>query len=211
MRSLKTRLLGLLIVGCVGGPLAVLQAQEKQPVWKPLFDGKTMKGWHEYGEKGGWTVKNGVLLGHAQNPKLYALLVSDSEYADFTVRLKFKMIAGNSGFYIRTELRKPDQTYGAQVEIAPDGGNFTSGIYESNLRGWLVKPTEEEAKKLFKKDDWNDLVISAKGPHITVHFNGVKTVDFVDPKGRPKGYFVLQQHNDQVNHVLFKDIEILVE
>jgi hypothetical protein len=168
-----------------------------------------MNGWHEFGEKGGWTVENGALLGHARNPKLYALLVSDKKYADFTVRLKFKMFDGNSGFYIRTELLGPDEAHGPQVEIAPEGSNFTSGIYESYGRNWLVRPTEAEAKRLFKKNAWNELIVSAKGPHITVRFNGVKTVAFEDLKGRSKGHFVLQQHAGMVNRVMFKDIEIL--
>jgi hypothetical protein len=26
------------------------RAEDEQPAWKPLFDGKTMIGWHEFGE-----------------------------------------------------------------------------------------------------------------------------------------------------------------
>ncbi len=63
--------------------------------------------------------------------------------------------------------------------------------------------------RLFNKNAWNEFIISAKGPHITVRYNGVKTVDFEDPKGRMRGHFVLQQHAGMVNRVTFKDIEIL--
>jgi hypothetical protein len=211
VRRAKTVLIGLLTAWCIGDVAVSLRAEDKQPIWKPLFDGKTLKGWHEFGTKGTWTVKDGVLVGQADKPKLYALLVSDEQYGDFTVRLKFKMFAGNSGFYIRSELRGADEARGLQLEIAPGGGDFTSGIYESYERQWLAKPTAEQAAKLFKKDDWNQFVVMAKGPHVIVHFNGVKTVDFEDPKGRPKGHFVLQQHEGMVNRVMFKDIEILAK
>ncbi len=103
MKHLRLTLTMAAAICCIGTALTGLRAEDKKPLWKPLFDGKTINGWHEFGEKGWWTVENGALLGHAQKPKLYALLVSDQEYADFTVRLKFKMFDGNSGFYIRTK------------------------------------------------------------------------------------------------------------
>jgi hypothetical protein len=209
MRHRKLTLAAAVTLCCVVAATTSPGADAKSPAWKPLFDGKTISGWHEFGEKDGWTVKDGALLGHARQPKLYALLVSDREYADFTVRLKFKMFEGNSGVYIRTALVGADEAHGPQIEIAPNGSNFTSGIYESYGRNWLAQPSEAEAVRLFKPDAWNELVICADGPHVTVRFNGVKTVDFHDPKGRSKGYFILQQHAGMVNRVMFKDIEIL--
>ena len=113
-------------------------------------------------------MQDGALLGDARDPKLYALLVSDREYADFTLKVKFKFREGNSGVYIRSQTRDPDEARGPQIEIAPNGGNSTSGIYESYGRNWLAKPPEEEMVKIFKPDDWNELVITAKGPHIVV-------------------------------------------
>ena len=151
--------------------------------WKALFDGKTLSGWHEFGEKGHWKVQDGALLGDGRDPKLYALLVSDREYANFTLKVKFKFREGNSGVYIRSQTHDPDEARGPQIEIAPNGGNSTSGIYESYGRNWLAKPPEEDMVKIFKPDDWNELVITAKGPHVVVQFNGVKTVDFEDPDG----------------------------
>jgi hypothetical protein len=195
----------------LAGMATVVDAGDKADTWKPLFDGKTLQGWHQFGEQGAWKVEDGVIVGQTKNAKLYSLLTSDQEYGDFTLRLKFQISDGNSGVYIRTEMRKPDEAHGMQIEIAPDGSNSTSGIYESYARGWLPKPTEELARKLFKKNDWNEFVISAKGPHIVVLYNGVKTVDFVDPKGPTKGHFALQQHSGCVNHVMFKDIAIRTE
>ena len=73
----------------------------------------------------------------------------------------------------------------------------------------MAKPPEEPTRKLFKNNEWNEFVISAKRAHIVIHYNGVKTVDFEDPRGRLKGHFGLQQHQGLMNRVMFKDIEIL--
>ena len=195
MKHLRLTLTMAAAICCIGTALTGLRAEDKKPLWKPLFDGKTINGWHEFGEKGWWTVENGDIAGPcARNRSCMRSWSATEEYADFTVRLKFKMFDGNSGFYIRTKLVDPDEARGPQVEIAPGGSNFTSGIYESYGRNWLVRPTEAEAMRLFKKNAWNEFIISAKGPHITVRYNGVKTVDFEDPKGRMRGHFVLQRH-----------------
>jgi hypothetical protein len=198
------RRLDLLAVNYRPGSLPAEQSAE----WTKLFDGKTLNGWHEFGEKGHWKVEDGALLGDAKDAKQYALLVTDKQYSNFTLKAKFKFREGNSGVYIRSQTHDPDEGRGPQVEIAPNGGNSTSGIYESYGRNWLAKPPEEEMVKLFKRDDWNELVISAKGPHIVVEFNGVKTVDFEDPEGPRTGHIILQQHSGVPNWVMFKDLEI---
>jgi hypothetical protein len=99
--------------------LASIAAAQEQQQWKPLFDGKTLAGWHQVGD-GQWVVEDGAIVGKTQQAaKLYGLLVSDNVYHDCTVRLKFKSIKGNSGFYIRTVLESPDKAHGLQIEVDP--------------------------------------------------------------------------------------------
>ena len=106
--------------------------------WRPLFDGKTLAGWQQVGD-GEWVVEDGAIVGRTQEAaKLYGLLVSDKVYHDFTVRLKFKSIKGNSGFYVRTVLEDPDMAHGLQIEVDPR--NNSGGIYESYGRDWVAKP-----------------------------------------------------------------------
>ena len=70
---------------------------------KPLWDGKTLEGWHEIGT-GKWTVEDGAIHGmHARNEREYGHLVTDRNYTNFTVRFKYKSVAGNSGLYFRIE------------------------------------------------------------------------------------------------------------
>jgi hypothetical protein len=196
------------ITACVLGLLnqVVAARPEKGKAWKPLMDGKTLSGWHPVGD-GRWTVEDGAFVGRAHNEKLYGLLFSDATFRDFTVRLKFKCLTGDSGFYIRTVFKKPDQAHGFQVQVGPPNTG-TGKIYESYGRGWLDKPNAEEEKKFLKPNDWNDMVIAAHGPHIVVWVNGLKTCELKDPKGRTEGHFALQMHAGCEMEVRFKDIAI---
>jgi hypothetical protein len=175
--------------------------------WTALWDGKTLKGWHAIG-KGTWKVEKGVLVGrHAKSDGEYGHLVTDATYADFQVRVVFKSLKGNSGLYFRIEEKGASGVSGFQAEIDPrvDVG----GLYETNGRGWVVKPTADQIKKFFKVDDWNTMVVSAQGNKVRVTVNGVKSAEINDPKGRKKGKIALQLHGGQDVLVMFKEVSII--
>ena len=208
MKRTASMIVSLLFAACVlihaGG-----SAAEETKNWKPLMDGKTLAGWHPVG-LGKWTVENGAFVGRLNKEKLYGLLFSDATFKDFTVRFKFKCFSGDSGFYIRTIFKEPDQAHGLQVQV----GRLKSGvggIYDSYGRGWVSKPTDEAEKSYTREDDWNEMVIDARGGRVTVTVNGVKSAELKDDKGRPEGHFALQMHSGCVMHVMFKDIEILAD
>jgi len=183
------------------------QAQEEKGGWKPLFDGKTLAGWHKVGE-GEWAVKDGAIVGTANKTKLYGLLESDAVFRDFTVRFKFRCFSGDSGFYIRTEVEPPEKARGLQVQVGLPGSG-TGGIYESYGRAWIDKLPADEEKKLYKPEgEWNEMVIDAHGGNVVVHVNGTKTAELKNDPSRPEGHFLLQMHSGCVMHVEFKDIEV---
>jgi hypothetical protein len=181
---------GCVLLAALGSGQAPAAEAEK---WIPLFDGKSLKGWHPLGE-GKWTVEDGAIVGRADKTKLYGLLFSDDQYDDFTVRFQFKCLAGDSGFYIRTIFKAPDEAHGNQVQVGL-AGSGTGGIYESYGRGWVDKPTDEQQKKILKDGDWNDMVITAQGRH-RVHVNGVKTADEERSRAAQR-HFALQMHLGQ--------------
>jgi len=187
----------------------VLTAAEKKPAWKPLMDGKTLAGWHKVGD-GDWTVEDGVFVGRADNTRPYGLLVSDKTFKDFKVRLKFKCLSGDSGFYIRTIIKEPEKAHGLQVQVGK-AGSGVGGIYESYGRAWIDKPAVEEEKKYVKEGQWNEMTIDAHGGNVVVEVNGVKTAELKDDPSRSEGHVALQMHAGCVMHVMFKDIEILKE
>src|SRR5687768_16467726 len=184
-------------------------AADKPAAWRPLFDGRTLAGWHQVGD-GKWVVEDGAIVGRTQEAaKLYGLLVSDGVYHDFTVRLKFKSIKGNSGFYIRTVLGSPDKAHGLQIEVDPR--NNASGIYESYRRAWIARPDPNVYAKSFKPDDCNDLTIAAYGGNVKVTLNGATTAELQDDPSRPAGQLAMQMHAGNEMLVMFKDIQILGE
>jgi len=175
--------------------------------FKPLWDGRTLAGWHAIG-KGEWSIENGAIHGlHVGSENQYGHLVTDRAYTNFTARLKFKSLKGNSGFYFRIEEKGASGVSGFQAEIDPQ--NDIGGLYETNGRGWVTKPKAAAIQEWLKPGDWNAMVITAVGAHITVRVNGQKAVELTnDSLGRLHGRLALQLHGSQNVDVWFKDLEI---
>ena len=70
--------------------------------------------------------------------------------------------------------------------------------------------TAEEFKELFRLDDWNDVVIRAKGRHIQHFMNGRLTMDFIDSEDRAltDGVLALQLHGGKPMFAEYRDIRI---
>ena len=178
--------------------------------WKPLWDGKTLQGWHTL-PGGNWVVVDGAIRGTSPaSERRHGQLVSDAKFKDFTVRLKFRALEGNSGFYFRVD--KVDGAvgvHGFQAEVDPR--RDTGGLYETGGRGWVSKPSADAVKKWVRLDEWNEMTVSAHGRRVVVHVNGHKTSELRDDPGRTEGHLALQLHGGQKMHVEFKDIELLSE
>jgi hypothetical protein len=138
--------------------------------WKPLWNGKTLDGWHVIG-CGEWKMEDGAIHGtHPANEEAYGHLVSDQSYGDFTIRVKFKALKGNSGLYFRIEEKGFSGVTGFQAEI--DATKDVGGLYETNGRAWVSQPTPEQVASWYRPGEWNEMTVSAHGGHIVVHVNG---------------------------------------
>ncbi len=90
---------------------------------------------------------------------------------------------------------------GEQAEWTPEG--------KKNVTGSLI--TGEEFAQLFKLDDWNDVVIIAKGNHIRHYLNGRLILDFTDNDSSAalsEGILALQLHAGKPMWAEFKNIRI---
>lgn len=176
--------------------------------WKPLLDGSTLHGWHPIGQ-GTWTYSYGALVGrHAASENDYGHLVTDRSYDDFTARLDFKSIKGNSGLYFRIEETGFSGVTGFQAEIDP--AQDIGGLYETNGRQWVSKPTADEVEKWFKPGQWNRMVVHAHGGRIETEVNGRKVSRLANDPGRFAGKLALQVHGGQDCEVWFKNVAVLV-
>jgi hypothetical protein len=192
--------------------------------WKPIFNGENLEGWQTQGG-GSWQVKDGVIVGtSAAEETKHGLLFSDQSHQDFTVRLKFRVLSGNSGFYFRSQ---PDDSQvgvaGIQAEL--ENSELVGGLYETGGRKWIAKPLhyydsfsqdrQNGRTKQWKKsqvvDDWSTMVVSAHGDRIVTHVNDILACDLIDPKGSKDGKFALQLHGNQEMHIEVKSIELLTK
>lgn len=186
---------------------AMIVAAPQQHKEMKLFNGKDLSGWTAMGG-GKWVVKDGVIAGTSSTDQPQGILLWKDPVKDFTARLKFRIRAGDSGFYFRTE--RVDNTvlvHGFQVEI--DTSLETGGIYETGGRGWVHFPDFELHKKSgYKAGEWTNLIVTAVGTHYLISVNGVVITQINDPKGRTEGRLALQLHGGLEMDVEYKDIYI---
>jgi hypothetical protein len=168
------------------------------------------------------------------------LIWKDGTTKDFDLRLSFRCNAtNNSGIQYRskhiTEGKVNNQwvVRGYQHELRNENKfpNTSCFIYdEGGRRGRMCLVGEEATwdadgkhvkrsdlidqagfQKLFKLDDWNDVVIIGKGNHIQHYLNGRLVVDFTDNHPQlalREGILAVQLHAGKPMWVEFKDLRI---
>lgn len=169
------------------------------------------------------------------------LIYQGSEVADFELRLSFRCNAtNNSGIQYRSQRvtegprAKNDwvlKGYQHEIRNEVDFPNVPSFIYDEGGKrkrlvnaGEQVVYTEEgkqvvrddlisqdEFKSLMRLDDWNDVVIIAKGNHIQHFLNGRLIIDFTDEHptlALSEGVLALQLHAGKPMFAEFKDIRL---
>src|SRR5205809_1025378 len=106
----------------------------RESSWVALFNGKDLSGWKKNGDEK-WVVEQGTILCES-TANTYGYLTTEKTYRDFTLRLKFKGEAtGNSGVFIHSKITGIDPQHGPdiegmQVEVDPNIGKHTGGLYE---------------------------------------------------------------------------------
>jgi hypothetical protein len=170
--------------------------------WRPLFDGKTLKGWSRVGGAD-FKVEDGAIRAMTSpSDERPGLLVSDESFQDVTARVRFRMLKGNSGFFVRAD-RKTMAGY--EVEI--DDAKGTGGYWEVGGRRWVTGPEDNAG---VDPSGWNELTASFRGNRVTFHLNGIKTIDIPNDPGTLDGHIALQSHGaKRPTEIWFKDIAVL--
>ncbi|MBZ4037464.1 DUF1080 domain-containing protein [Flavobacterium sp. 17A] len=197
-----------------------------QKGFKPLFDGKTTKGWHSYGKTSageGWKVENGVLYFDPEAAKngQGGDLVTDVEFENFHLKLDWKVAPNaNSGiiFYINEDAKKYPNTYrtGLEMQVLDNDGH-PDGKITKHRAGDLYDLIQSKSEPVKKVGEWNTAEIISKKGKLTLILNGVVVVEttlwdenfkkliagskFADWQGFgtfKKGKIGLQDHGDKV-------------
>ncbi len=179
--------------------------------FKPLFDGKTLDGWHQHGGKAKYRVEDGAIVGSSVPNTPNSFLCTEKQYGDFILELEFKVDpALNSGVQIRSEVfDEPkeievegkkikvgaDRVHGYQVEIDPSARSYSGAIYDEGRRGRFLADLKdnEAARNAFKQNEWNKFRIECRGDNIKTWINDVPAIDLKDDV-TAKGYICLQVH-----------------
>lgn len=208
---------------------------------KVIFNGKDLTGWNgdprlwsvKDGVIHGETTPENVAKGNT------FIIWTDGTTKDFELRLSFRCNAtNNSGIQYRskhiTEKASNDWVVrGYQHEIRNElkFPNISSFIYdEGGKRGRICMVGEKATweyegkkversdlidqegwEKLFKLDDWNDVIIIAQGNHIQHYLNGKLVLDFTDNHPElalKEGILALQLHAGKPMWTEFKNIRI---
>jgi len=208
--------------------------------WIQLFNGKDLTGWK--GQPEFWSVEDGAIAGKTTEAcpvkENTFLIWQGGEPGDFELRLKFKILAGNSGIQYRSKLVKPEYSVvaGYQADLRA-GKNYSGILYEEKGRGILAKRGQKVVVKegndaknpkkpnivvtgsvgdpdaiqaCIRQGDWNDYRIIARGNHLQHFINGQQTVDVTDETavGAKSGVIALQLHKGPPMQVFFKDIQL---
>jgi hypothetical protein len=206
-------------------------AKADEQGFQSLFDGKTLNGWE--GREGFWSVQDGAITGQTKEPfrgPNTFLVWKGGDVADFELRLRYKIVGGNSGIQYRSKVTDPKlfRVGGYQADF--EAGTTFSGInYEEMGRGILAQRgtkvtleaggakkeeklpmTSEQLQKSIRQNDWNEYVVVARGPHLVHKINGNVTSEVIDnsDKAAKSGVLALQLHAGPAMTVQFKDVRI---
>ena len=163
----------------------MVQIANGQNEFKPLFDGKTTKGWHTYGKNtvgAVWKVNDGVLYldPSARENNQGGDLVTDKEYANFHLKLDWKVAPkSNSGiiFYINENPKKYKNTYetGLEMQVLDNDGH-PDGKITKHRAGNLYDLIKSDVEPVKAVGEWNTAeIISNKGV-LTFILNGITVV-----------------------------------
>jgi hypothetical protein len=213
--------------------------------WQPLFNGRDLTGWSVKckpvdKDKQFWKVQSGTIIADSMEntDHDYVWLVTDREYSDFVLRLRFcafRDSPGNSGVQIRSRY---DETAGwldgPQIDINPPGPWRTGMIWDETRGvnrwlypdvpkgGWVDETMANPNLTFYYSDEGpgcNELEITALGTRVTVVLNGVTVTQYNgdgvlnDRTHQPRnvgqtGHIALQIHRKDELKISFKDIYV---
>ena len=189
-------------------PLFVASPVGADDAFKPLFDGRTLKGWT--GDESLWSVADGAIVGttDATELKHNTFLSSTTTYKNFVLKLKFKLRNGNSGIQYRSKQFPDHVVRGYQADIAEN--MFMGILYEEG--GARHSGQRGRRRGCQTRKSWRLERIRHHGrwAHLTQVLNGFTTVDYQEKseQGAKDGIIALQLHVGPKMRVWFKDIEI---
>lgn len=159
-----------------------LSKGEKDDGWRLLFDGKTTKGWHQYGMKpvgAAWKVNNGSLCLDTA-VKEGGDIVTDEEFDNFHLQLEWQISKnGNSGiiFYIhedKTQFNWPWET-GIEMQVLDNDGH-PDGKIKTHRAGALFDLIAASPETVKPVGEWNLAEVKCVNGKLDLYLNGANII-----------------------------------
>ena len=183
---------------------------------KSLFNGKDLSGW--IGATNDYEVVDGAIQ---CKPGRGGNLFTKDEYANYVVRLEFKLPpGGNNGLAIRAESPDKNPAYaGMELQVLDNTAEKYADLKDYQYHGSIYELAPAKRGYLRPVGEWNYQEVTVDGDHIVVRLNGfeILNVDLADVRretrdGKPhsgaartSGYFGFCGHHDPV---AFRNVRI---
>lgn len=225
LNAIPTDQRGEIATGPVGPPksdnFTPLTDAERGVGWRSLFDGRTTRGWRNYGQAEfparGWVIDDATL--HHTRQGGGGDITFDEIFGDFEFTCDWRIArGGNSGVFYRVDESngKPAWHTGGEMQVLDDKLHH-DGKNPATSAGALYGLIAAEGKQLQPVGEWNRIRIVAHGTRIEHWLNGQQVVaydtaddsfrdlvaqsKFKDHSGfaqQSRGRIVLQDHGDAV-------------
>jgi hypothetical protein len=189
---------GLILLAAItiGACNAKSEKKEAEPVaenktdsgWVSLFDGKTLAGWHNYGNTtigDAWKVSDGAIYLDTTKKAGWQTaqggdIVSAEEYENFDLKLEWKIApGGNSGiiFYVHEDTTKYKYVWntGPEMQVL-DNDLHSDGKIPKHRAGDLYDLISCKTETVKKPGEWNEAEIISKDGKLDFFLNGVNVV-----------------------------------
>ena len=181
----------ILLLCCFSGlPARPAESETDLSGFVPLFDGKSLEGWHPFGDEpeGRWTVEEGAIIGVQYPEGKGGLLVTDKQFSNYELYaevyttypldtgLFLRILPGNQHFQITIDYR-PTGEIGAVYGPFPGGGG---GFFQHCFLGFTY----------WNPNEFNPIRVRIEGnpPRIQVWVRETKVTDYQDTyvEGQPR-------------------------
>lgn len=172
----------LLLVAAPKNNKAIVAAPLQEKGWVSLFDGKTLNGWHVYGNRpmtGSWSVQDGAIY-FDRTKKANGDLLTDKQYENFHLKYDWKISPnGNSGliFWVQEDTVKYRQTYhtGPEMQVLDNDGH-KDGKINKHRSGNLYDLIEGKEGAVKPVGEWNTAEIISNKGKLEFILNGVSVL-----------------------------------
>lgn len=165
-----------LVVLCLLAATAVCAAEEG---FVSLFDGESLNGWllvYKKNSGRGYLVENDTIICPRDGG---GNLLTMKEYANFVLRLDFRMEpGGNNGIGIRAPISGDVAYAGMEIQILDhDHPRYAGWLKPWQKHGSIYNVIPAKTGFLRPAGQWNEQEITANGSRITIKLNGHVIVD----------------------------------